>query len=64
MTAIKTVTMTVRLNPMVKKGLVNIAEKEHRSIANMIEVMILDYCKRNEITIPEQATLLIDQRKK
>ena len=64
MTAIKTVTMTVRLNPMIKKVLVNIAEKEHRSIANMIEVMILDYCKRNEIAIPEQATLLIDQRKK
>ena len=27
------------------------AEREHRSIANMVAVLIMDYCERNDIAI-------------
>jgi hypothetical protein len=39
------------------------AEREHRSIVNMVEVMIRDYCGRNGVTILEQGTLFSDIRK-
>jgi len=53
MAAIKSETITVRIEPAVKVGLKAIAEQERRSLANMIEVMIRDYCERNGITIAE-----------
>jgi len=52
MAAVKTKTITVRIEPAVKAGLKAVAEQEHRSLANMIEVMIRDYCGRNGINIP------------
>lgn len=33
------------------------AEQERRSLANMVEVLIRDYCERNGIAIPEQWAL-------
>ena len=47
MTDTKTMTLTVRIQPAVKEGLRAIAEQERRSLANMIEVMIRDYCARH-----------------
>jgi len=46
MTETKSMTLTVRIQPAVKTGLRAIAEQERRSLANMIEVMIRDYCAR------------------
>ena len=43
----KTATLTLRLDPTLKDALRNAAEQEHRSLANMVEVMILDYCGRH-----------------
>jgi predicted transcriptional regulator len=57
MPAIKTTTLTVRIDPTVKEGLRIAAEKERRSLANMLEVMIRDYCERNGVAIPEQQVL-------
>lgn len=51
MRAGKTETITVRIEPAVKAGLKAIAERERRSLANMLEVMIRDYCKRNDVRI-------------
>ncbi len=51
MAAVKTETITVRIDPAVKAGLKAAAEQEHRSIANMVEVLIRDYCGRNGIPI-------------
>ncbi|MES9971416.1 MAG: ribbon-helix-helix protein, CopG family [Candidatus Thiodiazotropha sp.] len=51
----KSTTLTVRVHPEVKEGLRSVAEKEHRSLANMIEVMIRDYCRRNGVNIVEDA---------
>jgi len=50
----KTSTLTFRIKPDLKDALRAAAEREHRSIANMVEVMIRDYCARNGITIQAQ----------
>lgn len=50
----KTSTLTFRIKPGLKEALRTAAEREHRSIANMVEVMIRDYCGRSGIQIPEQ----------
>ena len=49
----KTSTLTFRIEPAVKEALRSAAENEHRSIANMVEVMIRDYCGR--MGVPVQA---------
>ncbi|MEX2165137.1 MAG: ribbon-helix-helix protein, CopG family [Sulfuricaulis sp.] len=53
----KTTTLTFRIEPALKEALRTAAEREHRSIANMVEVLIRDYCGRNGVTIPEQGAL-------
>ena len=50
----KTSTLTFRIEPALKEALRAAAEHEHRSIANMVEVLIRDWCGRNGISIPEQ----------
>ena len=57
MAAGKTTTLTFRIKPALKEGLRAAAEREHRSIANTVEVLIRDYCGRNGITIQQQALL-------
>ena len=53
----KTTTLTFRIEPAMKEALRTAAEGEHRSIANMVEVLIRDYCGRHGITIHDQAKL-------
>lgn len=53
MATAKTATLSFRIEPGVKEALRNAAEKEHRSIANMVEVMIRDYCGRSGVAIAE-----------
>ncbi len=63
MATTKTATVTFRIDPAVKEALCTAAAREHRSIANMVEVLIRDYCGRNGITIPEQGDLLSGKNK-
>ena len=63
MAATKTETITVRIEPAVKQGLKAMAQRERRSQANMIEVMIRDYCESNGVSILEDHTILVDKRK-
>ncbi len=58
MATTKTATLTFRINPGLKEALRTAAQQEHRSIANMVEVMIRDHCQRTGIAIPEQQTHL------
>ncbi len=60
----KSTTLTFRIEPGLKEGLRAAADREHRSIANMIEVLIRDYCGRNGITIQEQKALLLEDAPK
>ena len=47
----KTATLTFRIAPALKNALRAAAAREHRSIANMVEVLIRDYCERNNLDI-------------
>ena len=47
----KTSTLTFRIAPALKEALRTAAVREHRSIANMVEVMIRDYCGRVGVEI-------------
>lgn len=49
MAASKTATLTLRIEPEVKQALQRAAVLEHRSIANMVEVLILEHCKAKGI---------------
>ena len=53
----KTTTLTFRIEPVLKEALRLAAEQEHRSIANMVEVMIRDHCRRSGIAIAEPSVL-------
>ena len=51
----KTAILSLRIEPGLKEALrAAAAEQEHRSIANMVEVMIREYCGRNSVVLPEQ----------
>ena len=52
MATTKTATLTFRIDPSLKEALRTAAHQEHRSIANMVEVLIRDFCGRNGIEIP------------
>ncbi len=52
MAIIKSATLTFRVHPGVKEALRIAADQEHRSIANMVEVLIRDYCEQRGIAIP------------
>lgn len=53
MATTKTATLTIRVDPGLKEALRAAAQAEHRSIANMIEVMIRDHCEKNSIAIEQ-----------
>jgi hypothetical protein len=42
----KTATLTLRVSPEVKDMLASAAEADRRSLANMLEVMVIEYCHR------------------
>lgn len=48
----KTATLTFRIDPSLKEALRIAAHAEHRSIANMVEVLIRDFCEQRGIAIP------------
>lgn len=52
----KTATLTLRIDPSLKEALRIAAQTEHRSIANMIEVLIRNYCEQKSIAIPDSET--------
>lgn len=52
MATAKTATLTFRVDPGLKEALRKAADLEHRSIANMVEVLIRDHCEQRGIRIP------------
>ena len=55
MTIAKTATLSFRIEPSLKDALRTAAEQEHRSIANMVEVMIREHCGRVGVAIAERS---------
>ena len=50
----KSTTLTIHIEPGLKEGLRPAADRAHRSIANMIEGLIRDYCGRKGIMTQAQ----------
>lgn len=55
MTVTKTEVVSVRVPPDVKAALVTAAEQERRSLASMVEFMVLNYCRTRGIVLPPSA---------
>ncbi|OGT58394.1 MAG: hypothetical protein A3E01_19380 [Gammaproteobacteria bacterium RIFCSPHIGHO2_12_FULL_63_22] len=47
----KTTTMTLRVTPQLKAAAEIAADRDNRSLTGLIEVLILNYCKGQEIPI-------------
>ena len=48
-------TLNLRINPAIKEAVREAAAREHRSVANMVEVLIRRHCDQTGISIPEQS---------
>ena len=55
MSASKTATLNLRIDPRVKEAARLAAQRDHRSIANFIEILIRDHCHEQKISIPDQS---------
>ena len=53
----KTATLNLRIDPAIKEAVREAALHEHRSVANLIEVLIRRHCEDLGIPIPEQQIL-------
>ena len=60
MSVSKTATLNLRIDPAIKEAVRIAAQRDHRSIANLIEVLIRNHCEANGISIPEQQTLFVE----
>jgi hypothetical protein len=52
----KSETLNLRVSPTFKKVLREVADHEQRSMVNMLEVLLCDYCDRNGIASPDKKT--------
>lgn len=52
----KSETLNLRVSPTFKKILKEVADHEQRSMVNMLEVLLCDYCDRNGIVSPGEKT--------
>ncbi|NOX70640.1 MAG: hypothetical protein GXP15_15725 [Gammaproteobacteria bacterium] len=57
MPKIKTATLNLRIDPSVKEGIRIAADQEHRSVANMVEMLIRRHCNDTGIQISQQSGL-------
>lgn len=53
----KIATLNLRIDPGIKEAVREAADMEHRSVANMVEILIRRYCDEAGIVIPEQNEL-------
>jgi hypothetical protein len=56
----KTTTLNLRVDPSIKEAIKVAANREHRSVANMIEMLIRKHCEQEGISIPEQQSMFAD----
>jgi len=61
MAKIKTATLNLRVDPLVKEALRDAAERQHRSIANMVEMLIREHCKAEGFPVKVQSNLFGDE---
>jgi len=56
----KTSTLNLRIDPALKEAARIAAVRDHRSVANLIELLIRRHCESVGIPIPEQSELFGD----
>ena len=61
MVAKKTAALNIRIDPYIKNAVSDLAKKYRRSVANMVEILIIEQCERDGISIPEQQELPIGE---
>ena len=54
MVSVKSAALNIRIDPNLKEALRIASKRDHRSIANMVETLIIKHCESVGITIPEQ----------
>jgi hypothetical protein len=54
MALLKSTNLNLRIAPEVREALREAAERDHRSISNMVEYLIVQHCQRIEIPIIKQ----------
>jgi hypothetical protein len=62
----KSEVVSVRVEPHIKTALQTAAGREMRSLANMIEVMVVAYCRANGVSVEgvsEEALTMVKSRK-
>lgn len=62
MSKTKVSTLNLRVNPAIKAAVREAAAREHRSVANMVEILIRRHCEQEGIRIPEISELLSRNR--
>ena len=58
----KIATLNLRIDPDLKEAARVAARLEHRSVANLIEILIRRHCNAHGIAIPEQSQLFDDPK--
>ena len=61
MVAKKTAALNIRIDPDIKEAIRVAADRDRRSVANMVEILILNHCKEVGISIPEQQEMQIGE---
>jgi len=64
MLARKTTTLNLRIDPIIKEAARIAAARDHRSIANFIEVLIRRHCAAADIPVPEQQQMFEEQERR
>lgn len=57
----KTATLNLRIDPAIKEAARIAAQKDNRSLANLVEVLIRRHCEKAGIPISEQLRLIEDE---
>jgi len=57
----KTTTLNLRIDPALKEAIREAAHRDHRSIANMVEVLIRKHCEEVGVSVHEQQTMFDDE---
>lgn len=52
---LKTAAATVKLTPQVRAAWEAAAARERRSLSNFLEIVILDWCERHGVPVPDPA---------
>ena len=54
MSRLKAETLSIRISPEIKQLLRMAAERERRSVASMIEILILEYARTHDLKLDHQ----------